>query len=149
MSSKAFNRFCSDHYEPKTLVNSLKLVSEAILIEYTGSLSHFKQIGRSLSVMNYWPSCFARAGYYSTTDSLILQFLSSERSLSAGTIDCCRFSRPMTWLICSSRLNKLSLTSLDSSLRRAKKMGKICSLTWALSTRGQRARMFSARACLT
>ena len=70
----------------------------------------------------------ASVGYYSTTDNLILQFLSSLKSFSAGTIDYYRFSSPITLLRCSNLLNKLSLTSDDSSLKSAKKIGKICSL---------------------
>ena len=55
----------------------------------------------------------------------------------------------MTWLRCSSLLNKFNLTSLESSLKSARKIGKICSLVCALSTNGQRLKMFSAKAYLT
>ena len=121
----------------------------ASLIEYTLSFNHLMQIGISLSVKNCSPNYLASVGYCSTTDSLILQFLSSLRSLRAGTIDCYRFSSPITWFKSSNLLNKLSLTSEDSSLRSAKKIGRMCSLVGPFSIFGHIASKFSARACLT
>jgi len=79
-------------------------------------------------VKNYSPNYLASVGYYSTTDNLILQFLSSLKSFKAGTIDYYRFSRPITLLRCSNLLNRFSLTSDDSSLKSAKNIGKMCSL---------------------
>lgn len=139
----------SAHWDPKIWVSSLRFWMLATLMEYTESLSHLKHIGMSFSVKNASPSYLARAGYYSTTESLILQFLSSERSFKAGTIDCWRFSRPITLLSSSRRLKRLSLTSLLSSLRRARKIGRICSLVGPFSMILQMLKRFSARACLT
>jgi hypothetical protein len=79
----------------------------------------------SFSVKNCSPNYLAKAGYYSTTDNFILQFLSSLKSFNAGTIDYYKFSNPITWFRFSNLLNKLSLTSDDSSLKRAKNIGKI------------------------
>lgn len=98
---------------------------------------------------NCSPNYFANAGYYSTTDNFILQFLSSLKSFKAGTIDYYKFSRPITLFKCSNLLNKLSLTSEDSSLKRAKNIGKICSLVYVLSIMGQSESIFSASAYLT
>jgi len=100
-------------------------------------------------VKNYSPSYYASAGYYSTTESLILQFLSSLKSFNAGTIDYYRFSSPITLLRSSSLLNRLSLTSEDSSLSKAKKIGKTCSFVGPFSIIGQIVRRFSANAYLT
>ena len=98
---------------------------------------------------NYSPNYFANVGYYSTTDNFILQFLSSLKSFSAGTIDYYRFSSPITLFRCSNLLNRLSLTSEDSSLKRAKNIGKICSFVCALSIIGHNDSIFSANAYLT
>jgi hypothetical protein len=118
-------------------------------MEYTLSLSHVRQMEMSFSVKNYSPSYLASAGYYSTTESLIRQFLSSLKSFRAGTMDCYRFSRPMTWFNDSSLLNRFNLTSLDSSRSKARNIGSICSLVGPFSIIGQIERMFSARAYLT
>ena len=107
------------------------------------------QIGASFSLKNASPSCLARIGNYSTTESLILQFLSWDSSVKAGIIDWDRFSIPRTLFKSSSLLKRLSLTSDDSSLNKAKKMGKICSLVLALSIYGQIPKIFSASALLT
>jgi len=77
------------------------------------------------------------------------QFLSSERSLSVGTILCYRFSRPITLLRSFKRLKRLSRTSLDSSRSRTRKMGKMYSLVGPFSITGQIDSRFSARACRT
>jgi len=44
-------------------------------------------MGTNFSVKNGSPNYTAKVLYYSTTDSLILQFLSSLKSFNAGTID--------------------------------------------------------------
>jgi hypothetical protein len=103
----------------------------------------------NFSVKNYSPSYLAKPGYYSMTESFILQFLSSDKSFNAGTIDCYKFSNPITLFNSSSFLNKLSRTSLDSSLRRAKNIGSIWSFVGPFSIIGHTDKMFSARACLT
>ena len=118
-------------------------------MEYTLSFNHLKHMGISFSVKNASPSYLASAGYCSTTESLILQFLSSERSLSAGTIDCCKFSRPITLFSSSSLLKRFRRTSELSSLRSAKKIGKMCSLVGPFSIILQMESKFSARAYLT
>ena len=61
---------------PKISVNAFKLFIDASLIEYILSLSQVIQMGLSLSVKKASPSCLAKTGNYSTTESLILQFLS-------------------------------------------------------------------------
>jgi len=137
------------HVTPKISVNCLKLPNAASLIEKILSLSHVIQIGANFSLKNASPSYLARIGNYSTTESLILQFLSWDNSVNAGIIDCDRFSMPRTLFKSSSLLNKFSLTSDDSSLSKAKKMGKICSLVLALSIYGHIPKIFSARALLT
>jgi len=48
----------------------------ASLIEKILSLSQVMQIGESFSLKKASPSCLARIGNCSTTDNLILQFLS-------------------------------------------------------------------------
>ena len=139
----------SAHYVPRSAVSSLKLLIAATLIEYTLSFNHDIHIGISFSVKKDSPSCLAKVGYCSTTDSLILQFLSSLRSLSAGTIDYYRFSKPITQFKSSSLLNKFKRTSDDSSLSKAKKIGNTCSLVGPFSIIGHIANKFSASACLT
>jgi hypothetical protein len=113
------------------------------------SFNHEMQMGLSFSLKNYSPSCLARIGNCSTTDNLILQFLSWLSSVRAGIIDWDKFSMPRTLFISSSLLNKFNLTSEDSSLNKAKKIGKICSFVAALSIMGQRASKFSANEDLT
>lgn len=141
--------FFSAHFDPKITVSYLRFSIDATLMEYTESLSHWKHMGINFSVKNTSPSYLAKAGNCSTTDSLILQFLSSLRSLRAGTIDYCKFSRPMTLLSSSSLLNKFNLTSEVSSLSSVKKIGKICSLVGPFSIILQMERRFSASAYLT
>ena len=85
---------------------------------------------------NCSPNYLANAGYCSTTDSFILQFLSSLKSLRAGTMLCCKFSRPITLLRSSSLLKRFNLTSDDSSLSKAKKIGRICSFVGPFSIIG-------------
>ena len=141
--------FFSAQVEPKMLVSSFKFQIAAIRIEYTLSNNHFKQIGINFSVKNYSPSYFASDGYYSTTESLIRQFLSSDKSCKAGTIECCKISRSITLFRNSSLLNKLRRTSDDSSLSSSKKIGKIYSVVDSFPMIGQIDKRFSARACLT
>ena len=64
-------------------------------------------------------------------------------------IDCERFSIPRTWLRASSLLKRFNLTSDDSSLKRAKNIGRMCSLVFALSMSEHKANTFSARELLT
>lgn len=121
----------------------------ASLIEKMLSLNQVIQIAFNFSTKKASPSCLAKVGNCSTTECLILQFLSYDSSVKAGIIDYERFSIPITEFKSSSLLNKLSLTSELSSLRRAKNRGKMCSLVEALSTTGHSAKIFSARADLT
>lgn len=107
------------------------------------------QIGFNLSVKNASPSYLARTGNYSTTDSLILQFLSWLSSVNAGIIDYVRFSIPITWFMSSSLLNRFNLTSELSSLNKAKNIGKMCSFVGPFSIIGHSESKFSARALLT
>ena len=139
----------SAHYDPSSLVSSLRFIIAAIRIEKMLSLSHFMQTGANFSVKNASPSSSAILGYCSTTESLIRQFLSSLRSLRAGTIACYRFSRPITLFKSLSLLKRLRRTSDDSSLRSAKKIGRMCSFVGPFSIIGQIESMFSARACRT
>lgn len=113
------------------------------------SLNQVMHMALSFSTKKASPSYFARVGNCSTTECLILQFLSCESSVKAGIIDCDKFSIPITWFKSSSLLNRFSLTSELSSRRRAKKSGRMCSLVAALSTIGHRANRFSANALLT
>ena len=113
------------------------------------SLSHVIQIGLSFSTKNASPNCLARVGNCSTTENLILQFLSCDSSVKAGIIDYDKFSIPITMLRSSSLLNRFRRTSELSSLSKARKRGRICSFVAFLSMMGQRARRFSARALLT
>ena len=139
----------SAQVDPKILVSSLKFYIAAILIEYTLSFNHLRHIGINFWVKNYSPNYFANEGYYSTTESLIRQFLSSLKSYNAGTIDCCKISRSITLLRNSSLLNRLRRTSEDSSLNNSKKMGRMYSVVGPFSIMGQIDKRFSARACLT
>lgn len=113
------------------------------------SLNQVIQIAFNLSTKNASPSYLARVGNCSTTECLILQFLSWESSVKAGIIDYERFSMPMTWFRSSSLLKRFNLTSELSSLRSAKKRGNMCSFVAALSIIGQIANRFSAKALLT
>jgi len=61
---------------PKISVNCFKLLSAASLMEKMLSLNHAMQIGESFSLKKASPNYLARIGNYSTTESLILQFLS-------------------------------------------------------------------------
>lgn len=61
---------------PNISVNCLKFVIAASRIEKILSLNHVIQIGASLSLKNASPSYLAKIGNCSTTESLILQFLS-------------------------------------------------------------------------
>ena len=137
------------HWGPNISVNSFTLLRAASLIEYMLSLSHVIQMGLSFSTKNASPSCLASVGNYSTTENLILQFLSCDNSVKAGIMDWERFSIPITWLRSSSLLKRLRRTSELSSLKRARKSGRMCSFVAAFSTRGQSANKFSARALLT
>lgn len=56
---------------------------------------------------------------------------------------------PWTLFKSSKRLNRFSLTSEDSSLKRARNIGNMCSLELFLSIKGHNAKMFSARLLLT
>ena len=56
---------------------------------------------------------------------------------------------PRTLLRSSKRLKRFNLTSEDSSLSRAKKIGKMCSFVLGLSITAHRASTFSASALLT
>lgn len=107
------------------------------------------QIGINLSVKKVSPNCVASPGYCSTTEILILQFLSSLRSFNAGTIDYWRFSNPKTWLRSSSLLKRFNRTSELSSLKRARNIGKIWSLVGPFSIIGHIDNKFSASAYLT
>lgn len=137
------------HWTPKISVSSFKFLIAASLIENMLSLNQAMQIGESFSLKKASPSCLARMGNCCTTDCLILQFLSYDNSDRAGMIDCDRFSIPSTLLSSSSLLNRLSLTSDESSLSRAKKIGRICSLVLPLSITAHSARIFSASALFT
>lgn len=127
-------------------VNYLKLIREASLIVYIGSFIHSKQIWDSFSLKKGSPSCLASIGNCWMTDVFILQLFSFESSSRLGTIDCCRSVIPITWLRSSSRLNKFSLTSEDSSRSSNRKMGRMCWLVFAFPRIGHRERMFSASA---
>lgn len=113
------------------------------------SLNQVMHIGFNFSTKKGSPSCFARMGNYSTTENLILQFLSYDSSVSAGMIDYDRFSIPITWFKYSSLLNKLRRTSELSSLNNAKNRGNMCSFVAAFSITGQIERIFSAKALRT
>lgn len=106
-------------------------------------------IGIRLSLKKCSPSCLAKTGNYSTTDILILQFLSWLSSVKAGIIDYDRFSIPITAFRSSSLLNKLSLTSELSSLSNAKKIGNMCSFVAYFSIIGHKAKIFSDKELLT
>lgn len=68
---------CLDaHGAPKISVSCFRLLIAASLIEKILSLSQVMQMGDSFSLKNYSPSYLARIGNCSTTESLILQFLS-------------------------------------------------------------------------
>ena len=107
------------------------------------------QMGLSFSLKKASPSYLARTGNCSTTDNLILQFLSWLSSVRAGMIDWARCSIPNTLFKSSKRLKRFSLTSELSSLSRAKNMGRTCSFVACFSMIGQRGSRFSARAALT
>lgn len=134
---------------PKISVSYLRLVIAASLIEKILSLNQVMQIGASLSLKKASPNYLAKIGNYSTTESLILQFLSWLSSVSAGIIDWDKFSIPSTLFKSSSLLNKFNLTSEDSSLNKAKNIGRMCSLVLALSMTAHSASKFSASALLT
>lgn len=137
------------HCGPNISVNSFTLLRAASLIEYMLSLSQVIQIGFSFSTKNASPSCLASVGNCSTTECLILQFLSYDNSVKAGIIDWERFSIPITWLRSSSLLKRLRRTSELSSLSKARKSGRMCSLVALFSTSGHNANKFSASALLT
>lgn len=121
----------------------------ASLIEKMLSLNQVMQIGFNFSTKKASPSCFAKMGKSSTTESLILQFLSCDSSVKAGMMDWLKVSMPITLFKSSNRLNKFNLTSELSSLNRAKKSGNTCSFVAGFSIIGQIERRFSARALLT
>ena len=137
------------HGGPKIFTSSLKLLRQDSLIAKTESLIHEMQMLDSLSLKNCSPSCLANTGNVSITVSLTLQFLSLLSSYRAGTMLCDRFSIPMTLLRSSSLLNKPSLTSGLSSLKRDKKIGMIWSLVAYFPMRGHTARTLEASPFLT
>lgn len=72
---------------PKMSVRSFRFLMAASLMEKIESFNQEIQIGFSLSLKNCSPNYLARMGNYSTTESLILQFLSWLSSVKAGIID--------------------------------------------------------------
>lgn len=137
------------HETPNISVSSFRFLMAASLMEKMLSLSQAIQIGESFSLKKASPNYLAKMGNCWTTDCLILQFLSWDNSERAGMIDCERFSMPSTLFSSSRRLKRFSLTSDESSLSKAKKIGKMCSLVLPLSITAQRARTFSASALFT
>jgi hypothetical protein len=68
--------YLEDQAAPNISVSDFRLLRAASLIEKILSLSQVMQIGESFSLKKASPSCLARIGNCSTTDNLILQFLS-------------------------------------------------------------------------
>lgn len=114
-----------------------------------GSDNHPRRMGVSLELKKSSPSCLAKWGNSLITVILTLQFLWLPSSSIAGKMDYWRVVMPMTLLRLSILAKRASLTSVLSSHKSERKMGRMCSLVKAFPILGHRLIRFSARAILT
>mmetsp|Transcript_5020 Transcript_5020/g.12753 ORF Transcript_5020/g.12753 Transcript_5020/m.12753 type:complete len:205 (+) Transcript_5020:521-1135(+) len=150
------------HSAPNTSVSFCRFTAAASRMLYTRSLSHAKHSWLSCPSFAapapapsvFWnrkavPICDASSGMYSMMASRTRQWMSSARSLMAGSSSWDSRSTPITWFTWSSLLMMLSRTSGNSSLSSVRKMGSSWSMVCALPRVGARPMMTEASAART
>lgn len=141
--------FFSAQADPNTSTNYLTDWMAASLTANTLSANQSKSNFKTFSFRNSAPIALAKNPSTSMVWALIRQFLSWASSVSAGMTDWLSDSTPKTLVIKLSFLKRVILTSESWSLRRAKKIGRICSLVDFLPSTGDSDKIDDAKEFLT